>query len=63
MEEQDEDPEKRLQVKDIGIKKFKINHGLNNGHPLNHVKFFSKNSEGAYMLKPFKLESMTPKNN
>jgi hypothetical protein len=34
----------RLLPQDIGVKKFKINHGLKTGHPLQHVKFFDKKS-------------------
>ena len=41
---QDKNNEDPLTCEDIGIKKFKINHGLNDKHPLNNVKFFDKKS-------------------
>ena len=37
-----EDEDSILRAEEIAIKKFKINHGLKNEHPLNKCKFFDK---------------------
>jgi len=49
----------------VAIKKFKINNGLGNDHPLNHVKFYDLRAQpcNAYYLEERKLESMLPKYN
>ena len=62
---QDEDyGSERLKAEEIRLKKFKINYGLKDDHPLNHVKFFDKKRDpGSYKLDQRKLESMLPTQN
>ena len=52
-------------MEDIGLKKYKIHHGMKNDHPLNHVKFFDKKdkmNQPQKLARP-KLESMVPRQN
>ena len=50
---------------EIGVKKYIINHGLKNDHPLNNVKFFDKKGDKkeSYHLIQCKKASMLPKDN
>lgn len=58
-----EDEDSILRADEIGIKKFKINHGLKKDHPLTSTKFFDKKgvTNTSYKLDQRKLESMLPK--
>jgi len=60
---QDKDSVDLLNKDDICVKKIKINHGLKNDHPLNHVMFFNTkdSNASAKRLNKRKLESMLPK--
>ena len=57
-----EDEDSILRADEIGIKKFKINHGLKKDHPLTSTKFFDKKgaTNTSYKLDQRKLESMLP---
>lgn len=54
-----------LKPHEIGVKKYIINHGLKEKHPLNYVKFFDKKGirKESYSLINCKKESMLPKEN